>query len=77
MQCIKSFNVYFNLYVFLPSALKNLDFVRKRSFVLTRPLFPFLSCLQSAKHKRAAILFYKKVVPLNFGFCSLGNESNF
>ena len=24
--------------------------------------------------KRAAILFYKKVVPFNFGFDSLGNE---
>ena len=22
-------------------------------------------------------MFYKKVVPLNFGFCSLGNEQNF
>ena len=26
------------------------------------------------KPKRAAILFYKKVVPFNFGFDSLGNE---
>ena len=26
------------------------------------------------KSKRAAILFYKKVVPFNFGFDSLGNE---
>ena len=25
----------------------------------------------------AAILFYKKVVPLNFGFDSMGNEQNF
>ena len=31
----------------------------------------------SIKPKRAAILFYKKVVPLNFGFDSLGNEQNF
>ena len=31
----------------------------------------------SIKLKRAAILFYKKVVPLNFGFDSLGNEQNF
>ena len=35
------------------------------------------SCDSSIKHKRAAILFYKKVVPLKFGFCSLGNEQNF
>ena len=27
--------------------------------------------------QRAAILFNKKVVPLNFGFDSLGNEENF
>ena len=26
---------------------------------------------------RAAIVFYKKVVPLNFRICSLGNEQNF
>ena len=26
------------------------------------------------KPKRAALLFYKKVVPFNFGFDSLGNE---
>ena len=35
------------------------------------------SCNSSIKPKRAAILFYKKVVPLNFGFDSLGNEQNF
>ena len=35
------------------------------------------SCDSSIKPKRAAILFYKKVVPLNFGFGSLGNEQNF
>ena len=40
------------------------------------PCFNF-SCDSSIKPKRAAILFYKKVVPLNFGFDSLGNVQNF
>ena len=62
---------------FLASVRRNLDFVHKRSLVLIWPLFQFLVCRQSAKPKRAAILFYKKVVPLNFGFCSLGKEYNF
>ena len=35
------------------------------------------SCDSSIKPKRAAILFCKKVVPLNFVFDSLGNEQNF
>ena len=35
-------------------------------------------CDSIIKSKRPAILFYKKkVVPFNFGFDSLGNESNF
>ena len=37
------------------------------------PCFNFL-CGSFIKPKRAAILFYKKVVPFNFGFDSLGNE---
>ena len=45
--------------------------VHKRSLELTWPLFQYV------KPKRAAILYYKKVVPLKFGFCSLGNEHNF
>ena len=35
------------------------------------------SCDSSIKPKRVAILFYKKVVPFNFGFGSFGNEQNF
>ena len=42
----------------------------------TGPCFNF-SCDSSIKPKRATTLFYKKEVPLNFGFCSLGNEQNF
>ena len=37
------------------------------------PCFNFL-CDSFIKPKKAAILFYKKVVPFNFGFDSLGNE---
>ena len=33
-----------------------------------------ISYVTFIKPKRAAILFYKKVVPFNFGFDSLGNE---
>ena len=68
---LKLYNVYFKC------VWQNLDFLHKRSLVLNWPLFHFLVCLQSAIPKRAAILFNKKVVPLNFGFCSLGNEYNF
>ena len=60
---LKSYNVYFKCFFFLASARQNLDFVHKRSFVLIWPLPQFLVCLQSAKPKRAAILFYKKVGP--------------
>ena len=36
-----------------------------------------LHCKMYFPNKRAAIWFYKKVVHLNFGFCSLENEHNF
>ena len=49
----------------------------ERISVLTWPLFQFLVCPKSVKPQIATFLFYKKVVPLNFGFYSLRNEQNF
>ena len=52
LQCL--INMYF-----LASDRQNIDFVHKKSLVLTWPLFILFVCLQSAKPKRAAIFFYK------------------
>ena len=51
---LKPYNVYFKC------VWQNLDFLHKRSLVLIWHLFHFLVCRQSAKAKRAAILFKKK-----------------
>ena len=45
--------------------------------MLTWTLFHFMMCLLSVKPRTAAILFVKKVVILNFGFCSLRNDRHF
>ena len=58
------------------SSVESKFYIEKEVWNKAGPCFIF-SCDSSIKPKRAAILFYKKVVPLNFGFCLLGNVQNF
>ena len=41
------------------------------------PCFSFWCASNLPNPKKQPFFFYKKVVPLNFEFCSLGNEYNF
>ena len=69
LQCL--LNVYF-----LASVRQNLDFVHKRSLVLTWPLFHFL-CTSSLPNPKQQPFCFIKCSSLSFGFHSLGNEMNF
>ena len=53
------------------------EFLKRREvWYKAGPCFNF-SCDSSIKPKEQPFCFIKKVVPLNFGFDSLGNEQNF
>ena len=52
------------------------EFCIEGKFGIKLFLVSILSC-DFYKPQRASILFYKKIVPLNFEFDLLGNEQNF
>ena len=75
MQIVNSKLKYFNMIILdVFSGFSSVESEEKFGIKLA---FVSISHVTSIKPKRAAILFYKKVVPLNFGFDSLGNEQNF
>ena len=73
MQIVNSKPKYFNMIIlgmFSDFSSVEFEFCIEEKY---GPCFNFL-CDSFIKPKRAAILFYKKVVLFNFGFDSLGNE---
>ena len=80
MQIVNSKLKYFNMIildVFSDFSSVESEFLYRREvWYKADPCFNF-SCDFFIKPKRAAISFHKKVVSLNFGFDSLGNEQNF
>ena len=79
MQIVNSKLKYFNMIildVFSGFSSVESEFCIEEKFGIKLD-FVSISHVTSIKPKRAAILFYKKVVPLNFEFDSLGNEQKF
>ena len=72
---LKNFNMII-LDVFSDFSSVESEFSIEETFSIKLTLVS-ISHMTFIKPKRAAILFYKKVVPLNFGFDSLRNEQNF
>ena len=80
LQIVNSKLKYFNMIildVFSGFSSVKSDFGIEEKFGIKLALVSISHVTLLLKHKRAAILFYKKVVPLNFGYDSLGNEQNF
>ena len=76
MQIVSSKQKYFNMIildVFSDFCSVESEFYIEEKFGIKLALVS-ISYATFIKSKRAAILFYKKVVPFNFGFDSLGNE---
>ena len=76
MQIVNSKLKYFNmiiLNVFSDFRSVESEFCIEEKWYKAGSCFIFV-CDSFIKPKRTAILFYKKVVPFNFGFNSLGNE---
>ena len=77
MQIVNSKLMYFNMiifYVFSDFSSVESEFCIEEKFGIKLALLSISYVTLFIKPKRAAILFYKKVVPFNFGFDSLGNE---
>ena len=76
MQIVNSKQQYFNMFildVFSDFSSVESEFCIEEKFGIKLALVS-ISYVIFIKPKRAAILFYKKVVPFSFGFDSLGNE---
>ena len=77
MQIVNSKLMYFNMlifYVFSDFSSVESEFCIEEKFGIKLALLSISYVTLFIKPKRATILFYKKVVPFNFGFDSLGNE---
>ena len=77
MQIVNSKLKYFNMITLdMLSDLSSVEseFCIEENFVIKLARVSISYVAFVIKPKRAAILFYKKVVPFNLGFDSLGNE---